>query len=104
MTGTRADAEDLVQEAYIRWHEADRARIENPEAWLLRRRDRLVHQLGIDLGRVQALLDQRAAARASKDYAASDRLRGELQQLGVEVKDTPKGQVWRVLLPSGGVQ
>jgi RNA polymerase sigma-70 factor (ECF subfamily) len=35
MVGSRADAEDLVQEAYVRWHEVDRGRIESPEAWLV---------------------------------------------------------------------
>jgi RNA polymerase sigma-70 factor (ECF subfamily) len=35
MLGTRADAEDLVQEAYVRWHEVDQDTIENPEAWLV---------------------------------------------------------------------
>ena len=42
----------------------------------------------------QALLDDRAAARADKDFAASDRLRDELAALGVAVKDTPAGQEW----------
>lgn len=41
---------------------------------------------------VQALLDQRAVARASKDFAASDRLRGEIDTLGWVVKDTKEGQ------------
>jgi cysteinyl-tRNA synthetase len=40
------------------------------------------------------LLDERAAARAGKDFAASDRLRDELAGLGVAVKDTPAGQEW----------
>ncbi|HEU4694667.1 MAG TPA: RNA polymerase sigma-70 factor [Vicinamibacterales bacterium] len=35
MLGTRADAEDLVQEAYVRWHEINQDTIENPEAWLV---------------------------------------------------------------------
>ncbi len=39
------------------------------------------------------LLSARAAARAARDYAASDRLRQELAALGVEVRDTPEGQV-----------
>ena len=34
MLGTVADAEDVVQEAYLRWHGADHASIERPEAWL----------------------------------------------------------------------
>ena len=42
----------------------------------------------------QELLDARAAARAAKDFAASDRLRDELAGRGVAVKDTPAGQEW----------
>ncbi|HTM30156.1 MAG TPA: RNA polymerase sigma-70 factor [Vicinamibacterales bacterium] len=41
MTGSRADAEDLVQEAYLRWHGADHDRIESPEAWLVTTTTRL---------------------------------------------------------------
>jgi RNA polymerase sigma-70 factor, ECF subfamily len=41
MLGSRADAEDLVQEAYVRWHQADHATIENPEAWLVTTTTRL---------------------------------------------------------------
>lgn len=36
---------------------------------------------------IQALLDERAAARATKDFTASDRLRDELKALGYEVRD-----------------
>jgi cysteinyl-tRNA synthetase len=48
----------------------------------------------------QALLDQRAAARAARDFAASDHLRDELAELGVIVEDTRDGQRWR--LRTGG--
>ena len=41
MLGSRADAEDIVQEAYVRWHEAGRGSIENPEAWLVTTTSRL---------------------------------------------------------------
>ncbi len=40
------------------------------------------------------LLEARAAARAERDFAASDRLRAELAGLGVGVTDTPGGQEW----------
>jgi cysteinyl-tRNA synthetase len=43
------------------------------------------------------LLAQREAARASRDWAASDRLRDELAALGVAVEDTRDGQRWRRL-------
>jgi RNA polymerase sigma-70 factor (ECF subfamily) len=41
MLGSRADAEDLVQEAYVRWHEHDPATIANAEAWLVTTTTRL---------------------------------------------------------------
>ena len=42
------------------------------------------------------LIDQRAAARAAKDWAASDQLRDQLAVLGVAVTDGPDGQTWSV--------
>jgi cysteinyl-tRNA synthetase len=39
------------------------------------------------------LLERRAAARARRDWAESDGLRDELAAIGVEVRDTPGGQV-----------
>jgi RNA polymerase sigma-70 factor (ECF subfamily) len=36
MLGSVADAEDVVQEAFIRWLSADRASVDLPEAWLRR--------------------------------------------------------------------
>ena len=41
MLGSRADAEDVVQDTYIRWHKAERATIENAEAWLVTSATRL---------------------------------------------------------------
>jgi RNA polymerase sigma-70 factor, ECF subfamily len=35
MLGSRAEAEDVVQEAYVRWHQADETAIRNAEAWLV---------------------------------------------------------------------
>ncbi|WP_318208107.1 MULTISPECIES: RNA polymerase sigma factor SigJ [unclassified Streptomyces] len=34
LLGSAGDAEDAVQETYLRWHATDRERIETPEAWL----------------------------------------------------------------------
>lgn len=41
---------------------------------------------------VQELLDERDRARANKDFAESDRLRGEIEGRGFVLKDTAKGQ------------
>jgi cysteinyl-tRNA synthetase len=58
--------------------------------------------LGLDLERearggwrpspeIQALVDQRDAARVAKDFAQADALRNRLQEMGLEVMDTPDG-------------
>ena len=44
MIGTTADAEDIVQEAYLRWHQADTGEIRSAEAWLVS----VVTRLSID--------------------------------------------------------
>jgi RNA polymerase sigma-70 factor (ECF subfamily) len=36
MTGSLATAEDIAQDTFLRWHEADRSAIEVPRAWLLK--------------------------------------------------------------------
>jgi RNA polymerase sigma-70 factor (ECF subfamily) len=35
MLGIRADAEDVVQDAWLRWHGSDKEQILSPEAWLV---------------------------------------------------------------------
>jgi DNA-directed RNA polymerase specialized sigma24 family protein len=44
MIGTTADAEDIVQDAYLRWHQADTNEIRSAEAWLVS----VVTRLSID--------------------------------------------------------
>jgi RNA polymerase sigma-70 factor (ECF subfamily) len=36
MLGSLSEAEDIVQEAYVRWHTAERGRVDNPQAYLSR--------------------------------------------------------------------
>jgi cysteinyl-tRNA synthetase len=47
-------------------------------------------------GLVSLALEQRAAARARKDYAAADAIRDQLGALGVQVEDTPQGPRWEL--------
>jgi cysteinyl-tRNA synthetase len=45
---------------------------------------------------VQVALEQRAAARARKDYAAADAIRDQLAAAGIVVEDTAAGSRWTV--------
>jgi RNA polymerase sigma-70 factor (ECF subfamily) len=55
MLGSRADAEDLLQDAWLRWHEQDASELRSTEAWLTT----MVTRLAID--RLRAAKTQRAA-------------------------------------------
>ncbi len=45
-------------------------------------------------GLVQALLTQRAEARARKDWSAADAIRDQLAGVGLKITDTPSGPRW----------
>jgi cysteinyl-tRNA synthetase len=51
----------------------------------------------VDKGKVDALIEARLAARASKNFAESDRIRDELKAMGVVIKDNKDGTTtWEV--------
>jgi cysteinyl-tRNA synthetase len=43
---------------------------------------------------VAGLLEQRAEARAAKDFAAADAIRDRIKAAGIEIEDTPSGPKW----------
>jgi cysteinyl-tRNA synthetase len=47
-------------------------------------------------GLISLALEQRNAARARKDFAASDAIRDSLTALGITIEDTPTGSRWTV--------
>ncbi|HEY4073027.1 MAG TPA: RNA polymerase sigma-70 factor [Herbaspirillum sp.] len=55
MLGTRADADDVLQDAWLRWHQVDRSTLQSIEAWLVT----VVTRLAID--RLRAAKTEREA-------------------------------------------
>jgi cysteinyl-tRNA synthetase len=49
-----------------------------------------------EAGLIRLLIDQRADARAAKDFAKADQIRNQLAELGVTLEDRPDGTIWRV--------
>jgi RNA polymerase sigma factor (sigma-70 family) len=56
LLGSAADAEDTVQDAFLRWHAADREYVEVPEAWLTK----IVTNLALDRLRSAKVRRERA--------------------------------------------
>jgi len=48
-----------------------------------------------EAGLIQLLIEQRAAARARKDFAASDAIRNRLAELGITLEDGKDGTTWK---------
>jgi cysteinyl-tRNA synthetase len=53
----------------------------------------------VDGDAVERLIAARNAARATKDFAEADRIRGELAAMGVILKDSRDGTTWEVAKP-----
>jgi cysteinyl-tRNA synthetase len=50
----------------------------------------------VDEAKVTSLIDARNAARKSKDFKESDRIRDELAAMGVVLKDSKEGTTWEI--------
>ncbi len=50
---------------------------------------------GLSDADIDALIEDRTAARANKDFATSDRIRDELAEQGVILEDGPDGTTWK---------
>jgi len=65
---------------------------ESNQQWESRKRS----ASGIDVAKIEALIAERTAARARKDFKDSDRIRDELAAMGIAIKDSKDGTTWEV--------
>ncbi|MFZ5638606.1 MAG: cysteine--tRNA ligase [Pseudomonadota bacterium] len=62
---------------------------QSPEAWFARGAS------GDDDARIQALVDERNAAKQARDFARADAIRKQLADEGILLEDTPQGVRWK---------
>jgi RNA polymerase sigma-70 factor (ECF subfamily) len=72
LLGSAADAEDVVQDAYLRWQTADRSYVEVPEAWLTK----AVANLCVDRLRSAMYRHERAVESLPEPVLAGDPMLG----------------------------
>jgi cysteinyl-tRNA synthetase len=65
---------------------------ESAVAW----KNRKQQARSIDAKQVDALISDRTAARARKDFKESDRIRDQLAAMGVVIKDSKEGTTWEI--------
>lgn len=51
---------------------------------------------GVDADRIERLIQERKDARTNKDFALADRIRDELKDEGIVLKDGPDGTTWEL--------
>lgn len=61
---------------------------QDPQAWFQ-------GAAGDDDARIQALVDERSAAKKSRDFARADAIRDQLAAEGIALEDTPQGVRWK---------
>jgi cysteinyl-tRNA synthetase len=69
-----------------------------PEEFATRTRARRVKLRGLDFRAIEGKVYARVEARAAKDFPRADKLRAELDGLGVDVMDAGDTSTWRVRL------
>ena len=65
----------------------------DPEDWF--KGQSLDVEGGLDGAAIEALIEERRAARAAKDFAASDRIRDDLADQGIVLEDGADGTTWK---------
>jgi len=66
------------------------------EGYLERKKQRWLKKGILPESEIEAAIGQRDEARRTKNWPEADRIRDQLNRLGVTIEDTPKGTIWKV--------
>ena len=66
------------------------------DGYLERKKQRWLSKAGITREKIEEQIARREQARKTKSWSEADRIRNELQAMGVVIEDTPEGAVWKV--------
>ncbi len=69
--------------------------MEAPKDWFAAKKEKGMADQAIDPADIDTLIEERAAARKSKNFARADEIRDQLQAMNIVLEDGPSGTVWR---------
>ncbi len=55
-----------------------------------------IKSTGLDVNKIESLIEQRTTARKSKEFKKADQCRDELTKMGVIIEDSPSGTTWKI--------
>ena len=64
---------------------------DEPSQWLSWGKE----NISVDQNKIESLITQRNTARANKDFAEADRIRDELENLGIVLEDKGSETTWK---------
>jgi cysteinyl-tRNA synthetase len=68
----------------------------SPETEIHSLKTKILPSLGITEDEINAAINERKAARASKDFAKGDAVRDQMAAKGIELRDSPAGTIWSI--------
>jgi cysteinyl-tRNA synthetase len=69
---------------------------ESPADFINSLKDKIIGTLGVSRTDIEDLITKRKEARTNKDYALGDKIRNQLLEKGITLKDTATGTDWTV--------
>ncbi len=70
--------------------------LDSPEGYFNEKQKQILEQKAVDPAMISSLVEERDAARKSKDWAKADQIRNQLAEMDVVIEDRPDGTVWKI--------